>query len=425
MKAYQKRFLYRDQLYNTDLKILTEKITRGPAPVLSEVEENEKSFMRRHLNISFRTSEHVAAASACISEQDIRKWFDGIQHDETGFSLCPKTKAVLAPKVPTNWGIGLSDSDWMKPETFYEFITNICHPFLFENNIKLHVLHLTYQPTNITDFRSLKEGWKRAVFEGRLEQNCSMAAPITKVDFAQILQKIIEEIITPDIIKNEIRGCVLYLWNPNNINFDKCLGTNLVAAVDEHCLTENNLNFDQFCDIVGLAIVPKCITVNHFVEITPISKELQALLNVYNLLNEKSNNEGEMCIQHQDDIIIDSIILEDNFQDSNICCVDQNYIYVEQSTTAVITPENNNIDTSITTDKNVSPLDIYLIWPITPERKDNGLLKQFPDVLTPNANECSNEYSSSIIYKKYKTVFWIDEGSGESILFICNSCQKK
>ncbi|VVC45734.1 Hypothetical protein CINCED_3A024927 [Cinara cedri] len=69
-------------------------------------------------------------------------------------------------------------------------------------------------------------------------------ATITKVDFPQILQKLIEEIITPDILKNGIRACGLYLWNPNNINFDKFLGTNLVAAVDEHSLIENNLNFD-------------------------------------------------------------------------------------------------------------------------------------------------------------------------------------
>lgn len=36
--------------------------------------------MKRHPNISVRTSEHVTAASACISEQDIRKWFEGIQY---------------------------------------------------------------------------------------------------------------------------------------------------------------------------------------------------------------------------------------------------------------------------------------------------------------------------------------------------------
>ncbi|CAI6359928.1 unnamed protein product [Macrosiphum euphorbiae] len=74
--------------------------------------------MSRHPKLSTRTSEHVTAASSCISEKDIRKWFNDIHQylkeenlcdilndpsrifngDETGFSLCPKTKTVLAPK---------------------------------------------------------------------------------------------------------------------------------------------------------------------------------------------------------------------------------------------------------------------------------------------------------------------------------------
>jgi len=48
-------------------------------------------------------------------------------------------KNILS-SVPANWGIGLSDSGWLKLETFYEFIVNIFHPFLLESNIKLSVL---------------------------------------------------------------------------------------------------------------------------------------------------------------------------------------------------------------------------------------------------------------------------------------------
>jgi len=74
--------------------------------------------MRRHPLISVRTSEHVTSASACISETDIKKWFSEVHlylvenglneiledstrvfnGDETGFSLCPKNKTVLAPR---------------------------------------------------------------------------------------------------------------------------------------------------------------------------------------------------------------------------------------------------------------------------------------------------------------------------------------
>lgn len=77
-----------------------------------------KAFLKRHPNISIRTSEGVTNASACVSELDIKKWFDEIQQylieenlndviqdprrifnaDETGFNICPKTGKVLAEK---------------------------------------------------------------------------------------------------------------------------------------------------------------------------------------------------------------------------------------------------------------------------------------------------------------------------------------
>lgn len=77
-----------------------------------------KAFLRRHPEVTERTSEAVTAASSPISEKDIRKWFSFIDSyfneegykevfnnpsrifngDETNFLLCPKNKKVLAPK---------------------------------------------------------------------------------------------------------------------------------------------------------------------------------------------------------------------------------------------------------------------------------------------------------------------------------------
>lgn len=81
-----------------------------------------KAFIKRHPDISIRTSEAVTAASANISENDIRKWFqqiynylqeEGYEHilnhaervfngDETNFLLCPENKKVLVPKGARN-----------------------------------------------------------------------------------------------------------------------------------------------------------------------------------------------------------------------------------------------------------------------------------------------------------------------------------
>lgn len=75
---------------------------------------------------------------------------------------------------------------------------------------------------------------------------------------------------------------------------------------------------------------------------------------------------------------------------------------LNQSTTTVITPGNNNIDISIKTDKNVlqeskekiitprakirklqvSPIDNCLIWPITPERKGKRNTERVPFVIS-------------------------------------------
>ena len=63
-------------------------------------------------------SEVVTAASSCVSEENIRKWFDEVQvyirannleefmsdpsrifnGDETGFQICPSTGCVLSQK---------------------------------------------------------------------------------------------------------------------------------------------------------------------------------------------------------------------------------------------------------------------------------------------------------------------------------------
>lgn len=78
--------------------------------------------MRRHPYLTERQTEGVSAASANVSEADIRGWFTKIEQylkeeqlsdilqgpvriynsDETNFQLCPKTKNVIAPRRAKN-----------------------------------------------------------------------------------------------------------------------------------------------------------------------------------------------------------------------------------------------------------------------------------------------------------------------------------
>lgn len=89
-----------------------------------QIQSNDwlKLFMTRNQGISFRTAQAVTRSSACVSEDDIRRWFTTIQAylakedllhllndssrwincDETGFELNPRPGKVLAAKGAKN-----------------------------------------------------------------------------------------------------------------------------------------------------------------------------------------------------------------------------------------------------------------------------------------------------------------------------------
>lgn len=103
----------------------------------------------------------------------------------------------LASSVPSHWGIGKSESGWMTGPLFFEFITNVFHPWIIQKKITLpvivfidgHASHLTLHtskfcddhgiilialfpnsthlipPMDVAVFRVLKEGWKRKVHQ--------------------------------------------------------------------------------------------------------------------------------------------------------------------------------------------------------------------------------------------------------------------
>ncbi|XP_039300746.1 tigger transposable element-derived protein 1-like [Nilaparvata lugens] len=99
---------------------------------------------------------------------------------------------IIVESVPSGWGLGKTESGWMTRATFFEYITNIFHPWLIKEQITLpvilfvdgHTSHLTLQlsefceqngiilialppntthfmqPMDVAVFRGLKEAWK-------------------------------------------------------------------------------------------------------------------------------------------------------------------------------------------------------------------------------------------------------------------------
>lgn len=125
----------------------------------------------------------------------------------------------IALSVPSDWGIGRSESGWMTGETFFEYVTNVFFPWLEENHIQLpiilfidgHVSHLTLhtskfcdekgiilialfpnathliQPMDVAVFRTLKAGWRQKIYQWRLE---NISNPVVKkTDFVHCLKK--------------------------------------------------------------------------------------------------------------------------------------------------------------------------------------------------------------------------------------------
>ncbi|KAJ8956456.1 hypothetical protein NQ318_010770 [Aromia moschata] len=166
------------------------------------------NFMKRHPEISKREAEGVNRARAVITEEYLRAWFRDLHEyletnniadvmsdpsrvfngDESGFSLCPKSGKVLAPKgwknlytiklgqekdnitvlvtfsangkiapplvafpyirppralvenMPDHWVLGKSDSGWMTGTVFFEYIANDFNKWLDENDIRRPVI---------------------------------------------------------------------------------------------------------------------------------------------------------------------------------------------------------------------------------------------------------------------------------------------
>lgn len=178
----------------------------------------------------------------------------------------------------------------MKAKIFYEYITNVFHLFLIENNFKFpvflfidgHKSHLTYhlsnirsklsivfialypnatkilQPADVVAFRPLKSGWKKDLFEWRNNNpNCT----VTTKDFASILKNVIANTVRDDILINVFRACGLYPWDVNQIDFKKCLEKNQFAEpndttdrnifenTNKNTFPINQLNFKEFCEV--------------------------------------------------------------------------------------------------------------------------------------------------------------------------------
>lgn len=109
------------------------------------------------------------------------------------------------------------------------------------------------QPADVSAFKPLKTYWEKGVLEWRRHY---ISEALTQEKFAPILQKVIETYMQPDIIQHRFVCTGLYPWDPNSIDYSKCLGKN---NTDQDTKKEDKVMIprSRFEAIVGVNLMNK------------------------------------------------------------------------------------------------------------------------------------------------------------------------
>ena len=165
------------------------------------------------------------------------------------FQYKEKLPKNIIAKIPTGWGIGISENGWMTLELFYEYMTNVFYLWLLQEKIEFpvvvyldnHSSHLTMplvkfcrekqieiiglypnsthvlQPLDIAFFHPFKEIWKKIVTKWKNENNMK---ELRKEYVGIVIKKALEAMAEEDIIKNGFRASGLVPFNPSAVNYD-------------------------------------------------------------------------------------------------------------------------------------------------------------------------------------------------------------
>lgn len=170
--------------------------------------------------------------------------------------------AHITHDIPENWGVGRSDSGWMVSAVFYEYMANVFYPWLLEHEVEFPVIffldghksHISMelsefcadkrillyclppnathilQPCDTTIFRPLKNAWKKEVRVHKQQTSKS----VTKAVFPKLFKKAFDAAIKSETIKNGFRSCGLFPFNPNAVDYNKCISKRREDIQREH-----------------------------------------------------------------------------------------------------------------------------------------------------------------------------------------------
>nr|XP_023029870.1 uncharacterized protein LOC111517824 [Leptinotarsa decemlineata] len=187
------------------------------------------------------------------------------------FPFVRPNKAIV-DSVPSEWFIGRSESGWMKSDTFFDnkwvIDNHVKKPILLlvdghkshlslelstfcsDNQIILYALppnttHIL-QPADVSVFKPLKSNWKKQYGHGNPQNlNCVL----TKSTFCPMLRDVLNDKSLPQAIKNGFRKCGLFPFDPEAVDFSKCVQNHLENLSDtadqEFVVTEDKFNITE------------------------------------------------------------------------------------------------------------------------------------------------------------------------------------
>ncbi|CAD6211370.1 GSCOCG00010982001-RA-CDS, partial [Cotesia congregata] len=163
----------------------------------------------------------------------------------------------LIESMPDEWILGKSETGWMKTDVFYDYCTKSLNPWLTEKNIKRPVLvlvdghksHLTLklsefcaenqiilyplppntthmmQPADVSVFKPLNPEWQKTVRDWQMQPE-NLNSHLSKNKLCPLLKKLLDSTNLSDTIKNGFKRTGLYPFDPDAIDYTKCVQNN-------------------------------------------------------------------------------------------------------------------------------------------------------------------------------------------------------
>jgi hypothetical protein len=282
------------------------------------------------------------------------------------------------------------------------------------------------QPADVSTFKPLKSYWKKGVLDWRRQHN---SEALTQEKFAPILQIVMNTYMKPEIIQNGFITTGLCPWNPNAIDYSKCLGkinTDPIPKKNE----ATAISYSRFKELVGDNLIRKLKTADPATKAE--SKEfwvLQKLLNEYGLATDENNSDAvdvvtteldecdtnnitdegfnfeempiifqggsQMCSPLKEKLSGPPVVTENEFATEDLFNkaneLDESRISTplkkELSPTFSLVTESAVLTNDLSNEalgniSNASSIKDYLVWPESPIRKGNRNSERMPFVLT-------------------------------------------